>query len=190
MATIQLYLASGSPRRMELLTQLGYNFEQIVVDVEECHQAQETAAQYVQRLSQDKAFAGVKVADNDIPVLGADTIVVVDQQILEKPVDFQDATRMLKLLSGRQHQVMTAVTLATQKHSQTCLVTTQVWFKTLSDNDIKKYWQSGEPQDKAGSYGIQGIAGKFITRIDGSYYAVMGLPLVETDIMVQDFLKL
>ena len=97
---------------------------------------------------------------------------------------------MLRLLSGRQHQVMTAVTLATSSHSQTCLVTTQVWFKTLSDNDIKKYWQSGEPQDKAGSYGIQGIGGKFVTRIDGSYYAVMGLPLVETDIMVQDFLKL
>lgn len=190
MSSIQLYLASGSPRRMELLTQLGYNFERIVVDVEECHQAQETAAQYVQRLSRDKAFAGVKAADNDIPVLGADTIVVVDQQILEKPVDFADAARMLRLLSGRQHQVMTAVTLATSSHNQTCLVTTQVWFKTLSYNDIKKYWQSGEPQDKAGSYGIQGIGGKFVTRIDGSYYAVMGLPLVETDIMVKDFLKL
>lgn len=97
---------------------------------------------------------------------------------------------MLELLSGRKHQVMTAVTVATQDCQQTRLVITDVWFKTLSDNEIKNYWQSGEPQDKAGSYGIQGIGGKFIERIDGSYYAVMGLPLVETDIMVQEFLSL
>jgi septum formation protein len=196
MSSIQLYLASGSPRRQELLTQLGYQFERVVVDVEECHQPSETAEQYVQRLSRDKAAAGVmavnatRVEVETIPVLGADTIVVVDETILEKPKDFNDAQRMLKLLSGRQHQVMTSVTVATAEREETQLVVTDVWFKTLSEKEIEKYWQSGEPQDKAGSYGIQGLGGKFITRIDGSYYAVMGLPLVETDVMVQNFLNL
>jgi septum formation protein len=196
MSAVQLYLASGSPRRQELLTQLGYQFERVVVDVEECHQPSETAEQYVQRLSRDKAAAGVmvinatKAAVETIPVLGADTIVVVDETILEKPKDFSDAQRMLKLLSGRQHQVMTSVTVATAEREETQLVVTDVWFKTLSENEIEKYWQSGEPQDKAGSYGIQGLGGKFITRIEGSYYAVMGLPLVETDVMVQNFLNL
>lgn len=196
MSAVQLYLASGSPRRQELLTQLGYQFERVVIDVEECHQPSETAEQYVQRLSRDKAAAGVmainatKATVETIPVLGADTIVVVDETILEKPKDFSDAQRMLNLLSGRQHQVMTSVTVATAEREETQLVVTDVWFKTLSEYEIEKYWQSGEPQDKAGSYGIQGLGGKFITRIDGSYYAVMGLPLVETDVMVQNFLNL
>ncbi|MGF1700066.1 Maf-like protein [Photobacterium makurazakiensis] len=190
MSTLQLYLASGSPRRKELLTQLGYTFERIVVDVEEQHQPGELPADYVQRLSKEKATAGVAASDGQRPVLGADTIVVVDETILEKPQDFADAKRMLSLLSGRQHQVMTSVTLATAMRQQTTLVITNVWFKTLSDKEIEAYWHSGEPQDKAGSYGIQGIGGKFIERIDGSYYAVVGLPLVETDIMVQDFLSL
>ncbi|MGF1685811.1 Maf-like protein [Photobacterium japonica] len=190
MSTPQLYLASGSPRRKELLTQLGYRFERVVVDVEEQHQAGEAPADYVQRLSREKAMAGVAEVADSHPVLGADTIVVVDETILEKPHDFADAQRMLQLLSGRRHQVMTAVTLATQAQQQTQLVITDVWFKTLSDHEIATYWQSGEPQDKAGSYGIQGIGGKFVERIDGSYYAVVGLPLVETDIMVQNFLSL
>ncbi|GAL06399.1 Maf family protein [Photobacterium aphoticum] len=190
MSTPQLYLASGSPRRKELLTQLGYRFERVVVDVEEQHQAGEAPADYVQRLSRDKAMAGVTAVADRHPVLGADTIVVVDETILEKPKDFADAKRMLQLLSGRRHQVMTAVTVATQAQQQTQLVITDVWFKTLSDQEIDAYWQSGEPQDKAGSYGIQGIGGKFVERIDGSYYAVVGLPLVETDIMVQNFLSL
>ncbi|WP_064601786.1 Maf family protein [Photobacterium sp. J15] len=190
MSAVQLYLASGSPRRKELLTQLGYSFERVVVDVEECHQVGESPADYVQRLSQDKAIAGVQETDGHIPVLGSDTIVVVDDKILEKPKDFADAQRMLRLLSGRKHQVMTAVTLATSIRSKTKLVVTDVWFKALSEQEIESYWQSGEPQDKAGSYGIQGLGGKFIERIDGSYYAVVGLPLMETDIMVQDFLSL
>ncbi|MDO6499765.1 Maf family protein [Photobacterium sanguinicancri] len=190
MSAVQLLLASGSPRRQELLSQLGYTFKRIVVDVEEQHQAHESPAQYVQRLSQDKALAGVAASEGNKPVLGADTIVVVDDIILEKPADFADSHRMLRMLSGREHQVLTAVTLAKAGHIETQLVTTKVWFKTLSEQEIELYWQSGEPQDKAGSYGIQGIGGKFIERIDGSYYAVMGLPLVETDIMVTAFLEL
>lgn len=190
MSTPQLYLASGSPRRKELLTQLGYQFERVVVDVEEQHQVGESPADYVQRLSVDKAMAGVAVVDGKAPVLGADTIVVSGDRILEKPKDFDDARQMLSLLSGKRHQVMTAVTVASEERRETRLVVTDVWFKTLSDKEIEDYWQSGEPQDKAGSYGIQGIGGKFVERIDGSYYAVVGLPLVETDIMVQDFLDL
>ncbi|KLV06171.1 septum formation inhibitor Maf [Photobacterium aquae] len=190
MSTPQLYLASGSPRRKELLTQLGYHFERVVVDVEEQHQVGESPSDYVQRLSRDKANAGVAAVAGAAPVLGADTIVVVDGTILEKPRDFNDAKRMLTLLSGRQHQVMTAVTLASSSAQSTRLVITDVWFKTLSEQEIEAYWASGEPQDKAGSYGIQGIGGKFVERIDGSYYAVVGLPLVETDIMVQEFLSL
>lgn len=190
MSTPQLYLASGSPRRKELLTQLGYRFERVVVDVEEQHQAGESPADYVQRLSVDKALAGVAVADGRAPVLGADTIVVSGERILEKPKDFDDAQQMLRLLSGKRHQVMTAVTVASNERQETRLVVTDVWFKSLSEKEIEDYWQSGEPQDKAGSYGIQGIGGKFVERIDGSYYAVVGLPLVETDIMVQDFLGL
>ena len=190
MSTPQLYLASGSPRRKELLTQLGYQFERVVVDVEEQHQVGESPADYVQRLSVDKALAGVAAVDGKAPVLGADTIVVSGDRILEKPKDFDDARQMLRLLSGKRHQVMTAVTVASDERRETRLVVTDVWFKTLSDKEIEDYWQSGEPQDKAGSYGIQGIGGKFVERIDGSYYAVVGLPLVETDIMVQDFLDL
>ncbi|MGR5064800.1 Maf family protein [Photobacterium sp. DNB22_13_2] len=190
MSTPQLYLASGSPRRKELLTQLGYQFERVVVDVEEQHQAGESPADYVQRLSVDKALAGVAVVDGRAPVLGADTIVVSGERILEKPKDFDDAQQMLRLLSGKRHQVMTAVTVASDERRETRLVVTDVWFKTLSEKEIEDYWHSGEPQDKAGSYGIQGIGGKFVERIDGSYYAVVGLPLVETDIMVQDFLGL
>ncbi|MBY5949068.1 Maf family protein [Photobacterium rosenbergii] len=190
MSTPQLYLASGSPRRKELLTQLGYQFERVVVDVEEQHQAGESPADYVQRLSVDKALAGVAAVEGKAPVLGADTIVVSGDRILEKPQDFDDARQMLRLLSGKRHQVMTAVTVACDERQETRLVVTDVWFKTLSDKEIEDYWQSGEPQDKAGSYGIQGIGGKFVERIDGSYYAVVGLPLVETDIMVQDFLDL
>ncbi len=190
MSSPQLFLASASPRRYELLTQLGYGFERIKVDVEEQHQAHESPREYVQRLSKEKAMAGVEIATCHAPVIGADTIVVVDNAILEKPMDFSDSQRMLRLLSGRSHHVLTAITFATKGDIETRCIDTEVWFKTLSEQEIKEYWQSGEPQDKAGSYGIQGIGGKFIERIHGSYYAVMGLPLLETDIMAKRFLGL
>ncbi|EHN71185.1 Maf family protein [Aliivibrio fischeri] len=188
----QVFLASGSPRRKELLTQLGYQFDVLSVDVEEIHQEHETALMYVERLSKDKAQAGVKAIEKTkskyTPVLGSDTIVVIDGVILEKPKDFEDAKRMLLALSGRQHQVMTAVTIATPEKIRTKTVITQVWFKTLSEQEIEQYWESGEPCDKAGSYGIQGSGGRFVSRIDGSYHAVMGLPLMETDQLLHQFL--
>jgi septum formation protein len=190
--TTQVFLASGSPRRKELLTQLGYQFELLSIDVEEVHQSHETPLMYVERLSKDKAQAGVRVLEltknKHVPVLGSDTIVVIDGVILEKPKDFEDAKRMLLALSGRQHQVMTAVTLATPDEIRTKTVITQVWFRTLSEQEIEQYWESGEPCDKAGSYGIQGSGGRFVSRIDGSYHAVMGLPLMETDQLLHQFL--
>ncbi len=145
---------------------------------------------YVKRLSQDKAFAGITLAPQGAVVLGSDTIVVVDDKVLEKPVDFTDAKQMLQALSGRSHQVMTAVTVATEQSHKSVVVTTDVWFKPLDQAEIERYWQSGEPRDKAGSYGIQGLGGRFVTRLEGSYYAVVGLPLFETDQLLHEFLSI
>ncbi|MCL4157480.1 UNVERIFIED_CONTAM: hypothetical protein GTU68_010409 [Idotea baltica] len=186
--TTQVFLASGSPRRKELLALLGYQFEILSVDVEEVHKSDETPLMYVERLSKAKAEMTEQIENKNVPVLGSDTIVVIDGVILEKPKDFEDAKRMLLALSGRQHQVMTAVTLATPETTRTKTVITQVWFRTLSIKEIEQYWESGEPCDKAGSYGIQGSGGRFVSRIDGSYHAVMGLPLMETDQLLHQFL--
>ncbi|MCG9576327.1 Maf-like protein [Vibrio tubiashii] len=185
--TKPLILASGSPRRKELLSQLGYTFSVVKTDVEECRQAGENAFDYVSRLSKDKAMAAVELEPNSV-VIGSDTIVVCDQQVLEKPDDLAHAKQMLMALSGRAHQVMTAVTVATKEIQETVVVTTDVWFKTLSEQEIEQYWHTGEPCDKAGSYGIQGLGGRFVTRIEGSYYAVVGLPLYETDQLLHKFL--
>ncbi|MBE1276271.1 Maf family protein [Enterovibrio baiacu] len=190
MSALHVYLASASPRRKELLEQLSVSFSILRVDVEEQRQPHEEAADYVRRLSLDKAKAGVEAAPTDLPVLGADTIVVCDGAVLEKPQNLDDSRRMLRQLSDRQHQVMTAVTFADRNQTLTALVTTDVWFKALSDDEITAYWQSGEPADKAGSYGIQGLGGRFVTRIDGSYHAVVGLPLFETDALLTEFKKL
>ncbi len=180
------YLASSSPRRKELLTQLGYQFGIVVPDIEEQQQPNETAPDYVARLSRQKAQAGVAMLAKQtpsfsLPVLGSDTIVVVDDHVLEKPNDFSHFCHMMALLSGRKHQVMTAVTVANATHSQTCTVVTDVWFKALTEHEITSYWNTGEPCDKAGGYGIQGIGGRFVSRIEGSFHAVMGLPLLESD---------
>lgn len=184
----RLYLASASPRRRELLTQLGYPFAVLSVHVPEELSPGEHALDYVQRLAQDKALAGWRACEGRLPVLGSDTIVVLDDVILEKPSDEADALRMLSALSGRTHQVMTAVALATQSGVDVRLVTTQVTFRPLTAAEISEYWHTGEPADKAGAYGIQGIAGKFVSRIEGSYSAVVGLPLLETDLLLQQHL--
>lgn len=183
----KLVLASGSPRRKELLTQLGVEFEVLVSDVEEAQRAEEQAQDYVTRLSKDKALAGLTLRE-DAVVLGSDTIVVCDGQVLEKPENLAHSKQMLSMLSGRAHQVMTAVTLVSRERSESVVVTTNVWFKPLSEQEIEQYWHTGEPCDKAGSYGIQGIGGRFVTRIEGSYHAVVGLPLFETDQLLKEFL--
>ncbi len=186
---MNFYLASASPRRKAFLEQLGYAFEVLKVDVEEKHNPAESAVDYVRRLSQDKSAAGIAVRKMNYPVLGADTIVVCDGQILEKPKDFLDYQAMLSMLSGGTHQVITAVSVGDESKMQTCHVTTQVWFKALTEAEILNYWQSGEPLDKAGGYGIQGVGGRFVTRIDGSFHAVVGLPLYETDLLLAEFQK-
>jgi len=182
-----LYLASGSPRRQELLTQLGVSFERLVPGIEEQRQPHEAAQHYVARLAREKAQAGVALAALDLPVLGADTIVVLNGEVLEKPQSAEHAAAMLKQLSGQTHQVMTAVALADSHQTIDCLVTTEVTFRVLSDEDIQGYVASGEPMDKAGAYGIQGLGGCFVRKINGSYHAVVGLPLVETYELLSNF---
>ena len=184
----RLYLASASPRRRELLTQLGYPFAVLTIHVPEQQAVGEDAATYVERLAGDKARAGWQACGGALPVLGADTIVVLDGRVLEKPRDQADAEQMLAALSGRTHQVMTAVAVAAQRGVCVTRVTTEVTFRTLGADEIVEYWHTGEPADKAGSYGIQGIAGKFVSRIVGSYTAVVGLPLLETDLLLQQYL--
>jgi len=187
---VSLYLASGSPRRRELLTQLGLSFERLSNDVEERRHPGETAEQYVRRLARDKALAGVAVAARDLPVLGADTIVVLNNHVLEKPADAEAAAAMLTMLSGQTHEVMTAVALADRQRTLECLVVTEVTFRTLTPEDIAGYIASGEPMDKAGAYGIQGLGGNFVRKINGSYHAVVGLPLVETAELFSHFQSL
>ena len=174
-------LASASPRRRELLTQLAVPFELVTADIDETPLPQEAAASYVQRLAQQKARAGLARLTAAKPVLGADTIVVCDGDILGKPANFSEFAANMQRLSGRCHQVMTAIALVSANRSLTSLVCTEVCFRPISAEDIRWYWQSGEPQDKAGGYGIQGLGGKFVQRINGSYSAVVGLPLCETE---------
>jgi septum formation protein len=187
---ISLYLASGSPRRRELLTQLGLQFERLITHVEEQRQPEEAAEVYVRRLASDKARAGVAVAPQDLPVLGADTIVVLNGEVLEKPQDAAHAAEMLGKLSGQTHQVMTAVALADAQRELDCLVNTDVTFRKMTAEEISHYIASGEPMDKAGAYGIQGLGGNFVRKINGSYHAVVGLPLVETGELLSHFQSL
>lgn len=175
-----LILASASPRRAELLTQLQVPFKQISVDLDESVKSGEEPRDYVVRLARAKAEAGWRQAGHVDPVLGSDTAVVCQNKILGKPQDQADFKRMFALLSGAHHQVMTAVALRSDRGLQHRLVLTDVSFKVISPQEMDWYWQTGEPADKAGGYGIQGLAGRFVTRIQGSYSAVVGLPLYET----------
>ncbi|GGY93958.1 Maf family protein [Shewanella fodinae] len=187
----QLLLASASPRRRELLAQLGlgsvgFSFEILATDIDETRHHGEAAATYVNRLAREKAGAGHSRWHRPESIaLGADTIVVVDDEILGKPVDAASASAMLQRLSGRSHKVMTAVAVTDGNHCESVLVATDVTFCSLNDAQITAYVATGEPMDKAGAYGIQGLGGSFISRINGSYSAVVGLPLVETRILLQ-----
>ena len=183
-------LASSSPRRRELLAQLGVNYKLVKADIDETVLPDEAAAVYVQRLALAKAHAGLARLQHDLPVLGADTVVVVDSLILGKPADFEQFRQTMLLLSGRSHQVMTAIALVSAQHQLTQLVSTDVTFRVLTEAEISAYWSTGEPQDKAGGYGIQGLAGRFVQRINGSYSAVVGLPLCETEQLLQQWQEL
>ncbi|TMP30052.1 septum formation inhibitor Maf [Pseudoalteromonas rubra] len=186
--TPTLYLASASPRRRELLTQLGYSFSQFSVDADESQLPGETPLVYVERLARLKATSGISMGYQDAPVLGSDTIVVLGQQALGKPKDKNDFMVMMQALSGKTHQVMTAIAVAGTERILSRTVITDVTFKPLSEQEIEQYWQSGEPQDKAGGYGIQGLGGRFVTQLSGSYFAVVGLPLYETDELIKAFM--
>ncbi len=179
----KLILASQSPRRQALLKQLGYQFEIIVADIDESIKHDELPDDYVLRLAKEKAQRGFALSSDKANslVLGSDTCVVSQGQILGKPESEADSIKMLSLLSGNQHQVITAIAVVGEGSEQTLtrLVTTEVLFKTLSLTEMQQYWLTGEPQDKAGSYAIQGIAGQFIKSIQGSYSSVVGLPLYE-----------
>lgn len=180
-----IILASASPRRAVLLEQIGLAFSVQPADVDETPKNGEPPEQYVQRLARDKALA-VSASAPDCLVLGADTTVVLDGRILGKPADANDARAMLGRLSGATHQVMTAVALAQNGRSQCRLVITEVCFRELSAAEIDAYIATGEPMDKAGGYGIQGLGGIFINELRGSYSSVVGLPLQETAALLED----
>ncbi len=184
-----LHLASQSPRRRELLARLGLEFGVLDVDVPEVREPGEQPSGYVARVAREKAGAGLLrvVAVPGAVVLGSDTEVVLDDTVFGKPAGDADAAAMLRRLSGRSHQVLTAVSLVSAGREASVLVATDVTFADLSDDDIAEYVASGEPMGRAGAYAVQGGAERFIARLSGSYSAVMGLPLHETAALLRGF---
>lgn len=195
----RIYLASQSPRRRELLKQIGINFEMLLMrsdprrnlDVDETPHTDEQSENYVRRVCQAKAEAGYKVLKlrnlPSFPVLAADTTVTLDGKIFGKPDSAEQAADMLRQLSGREHHVISAVALALNEHVEVALSTSTVRFVTLSEERIRRYLLTGEYTDKAGGYAIQGQAAAFIENLSGSYSGVMGLPLFETVQLLQRF---
>ncbi|GGY09559.1 Maf family protein [Paludibacterium paludis] len=186
-----LYLASGSPRRRELLTQLGLHFERIHADIDESVLPGEDGVIYTERLAVAKAAAGWGVVVScglpERTLLAADTTVVLDGEIFGKPEDEADARRMLRAFSGKTHQAITAVAVRRGDTVSVRTSVTDVTFKPLSDEEIQRYIDSGEPFGKAGAYGIQGRAAVFVTRLNGSFTGVVGLPLCETAALLSEF---
>ena len=172
----KLHLASTSPRRREILQSLGVDFDVVMVDTDEEPMQGEAPEELVLRL----AIAKAEAATNAEYVLGSDTVVVLGDRILGKPIDADDAVGMLLALSGRSHSVLTGVALVTPGGTRSVLSATEVRFREIGRDEAIRYWQSGEPADKAGAYGIQGIGGMFVEAINGSYSGVMGLPVFET----------
>lgn len=187
-----LFLASGSPRRRELLTQIGVPFQVVSASIDETPLPDECPAAYVERLARAKARAGHEhlfglSVSAPFCVLGADTAVVLDDQILGKPVDEADALSMLMALSGREHEVLTAIAILAAERCETRVVRSRVSFRTISQQEAAQYWASGEPQDKAGGYAIQGLAAVFVAGLNGSYSGVVGLPVCETAELLGQF---
>ncbi|PTU76302.1 Maf family protein [Pseudomonas mangrovi] len=183
-----LYLASTSPRRRELLAQIGAPFSLLNVDIDESLLPGEAPEVYVQRLAREKAQAGfAALADSNACVLGADTSVVLDDQVLGKPAGRGEGLAMLAALSGRAHRVLTAVALRSRDACEVRLVASEVRFRQIGDAEAAAYWDSGEPCDKAGGYAIQGWGAVFVSQLHGSYSAVVGLPLCETAQLLDAF---
>ncbi|HBP5566370.1 Maf family protein [Pseudomonas paraeruginosa] len=185
-----LYLASASPRRRELLAQIGVPLSVLSIAIDETPLPDEAPAAYVERLARGKAAAGLAMLEElggEGCVLGADTSVVIDGRILGKPADESDGLAMLAALSGREHQVLTAVALAAATGIEARVVECRVRFRQIGRDEALRYWLSGEPADKAGGYAIQGLGAIFVSRIEGSYSAVVGLPLCETAELLGEF---
>lgn len=180
--SVQIILASASPRRRELLAQIGVEVMVQSVDIDETQKHNEPVMAYVQRLAMEKAQHGFDTIKNEkkLPVLGSDTVVEIDGLILGKPENRQHAKKMLQQLSAQKHTVHTSVAIVTEEKRLIDTSSSQVLFKTLDDREIDLYLATGEADDKAGSYAIQGIAAQFIKNINGSFSGVMGLPLFET----------
>ena len=182
----RLILASASPRRRELLEQAGFTFEVHPAHVNEDPSPNEDPITYVVRLARDKAQTiFTELNDPEAIVLGADTTVTLNGHILAKPEDASDAARMLRMLSGRTHRVITGVAVATAIGTEVAAEATGVQFVTLSDEEIAAYIATGEPMDKASAYGIQGLAAKWIPRVEGCYFNVVGLPLALVSSMLE-----
>jgi septum formation protein len=189
-ASSRLILASASPRRRELLAQAGYTFTVEAADVDESLRTGEAPEAYVLRLAAEKALAVYlrHAAEEHAVVLGADTTVVCDGEILAKPADAADAKRMLRALSGRTHQVLTGIAAMTRAGAASAVETTDVVFSSIPEAELDLYCATVEPLDKAGAYGIQGYAARWIPRIDGCYFNVMGLPIDRTVRLIADAL--
>ncbi|HFC8858780.1 TPA: Maf family nucleotide pyrophosphatase [Neisseria meningitidis] len=187
-----LYLGSNSPRRMEILTQLGYQVVKLPADINETVRQNEDPARYVQRMAEEKnrtaltLFCETNGTMPDFPLITADTCVVSDGIILGKPRSQAEAIEFLNRLSGKQHTVLTAVCIHYRGNAENRVQTNRVVFKPLSSEEISAYVQSGEPMDKAGAYAVQGIGSIFIQSIEGSFSGIMGLPVYETVSMLQD----
>ena len=189
---MRLYLASRSPRRRELLHQIGIDFDTVVfrdgmradLETDETPLVNEDPVVYVERIARAKALHGLKIVEERRlpmrPVLSADTTLEFEGEIIGKPTDMADATRILKRLSGQTHRVLTGVAINHLGHIEYLLSTSEVSFRVIDDEEIRHYVMSGEPMDKAGAYGIQGRAGMFVAHLAGSYTGVMGLPVCET----------
>ena len=188
--TAKIILASNSPRRAELLTQLGVNHQVCAVNIDETPFKNELPLDYVQRVAAEKSAACLQLKKTQHPILAADTAVVLNNQIMGKPENQQHAAQMLHCLSAQTHQVYSAISFRGKEHWQ-CVNITEVTFRAIQAFEMAAYWNTGEPEDKAGGYAIQGIGSIFIESIKGSFSAVMGLPLFETaEILTKQGIKI
>ena len=185
MSICRVVLASGSPRRHQLLDLIGIEHEVNAANIDETMRPHEAPRRHAERLAREKAST-FAVRDPDLITIGADTVVVINRKVLGKPVDRSDAARMLGMLSGREHTVITAVAVARGRKLRSAIEEVKVKFRRLREDEIEAYIATGEPMDKAGAYGIQGFGATIVERIDGDYFAVMGLPLVRLVGLMRD----
>jgi len=185
MSECKVILASASPRRQDLLNLIGIKHEVRPANIDETMRPREAPARHAERLAREKASV-IAVRDPDLITIGADTVVVINRKVLGKPTDTADAARMLGMLSGREHMVITAVAVARGRKLRSAIEEVRVKFRRLRDDEIEAYIATGEPMDKAGAYGIQGFGATIVERVEGDYFAVMGLPLVRLVGLMRD----